>query len=52
MKAHHALELLGTIWWMGAFLGHVEGFEKPVIVGIVVGTLYFLRALCAYEIKP
>lgn len=44
-------ELLATLWWMIAMLGHVEHAPKCTGLGIIVGTFYGLRALLAWKIK-
>jgi hypothetical protein len=50
MRTHIAYELLAAIWWGIAMLGYVEGFQKCTALGIIVGTVYGLRAIFAVNL--
>ncbi len=50
MRTQHALELIGAMWWLGGFIGHVEGYPRLAIAGAVVGMFYIFRAVAAWGI--
>lgn len=51
MRTYVMYELLGTLWWLGAFIGATEHVDKVTAVGIIVGTSYFLRAVMTYKLR-